>query len=54
MELEPFSRIDTCGFAGLGVTSLKGQGLSGNVDEAADALQEILEIRLSQKTTDFP
>ena len=54
MELEPFSRIDPCGFAGLGVTSLKGQGLSVNVDEAADALQEILEIRLSQNKTDFP
>jgi len=54
MELEPFSRIDPCGFADLGVTSLKGQGLSVNVDEAADALQEILEIRLSQKKTDFP
>ena len=54
MELEPFSRIDPCGFADLGVTSLKGQGLSVNVDDAADALQEILEIRLSQNKTDFP
>ena len=54
MELEPFSRIDPCGFAGLGVTSLKGQGVSVNVDEAADALQEILEIRLSHKKTDSP
>jgi len=54
MELEPFSRIDPCGFADLGVTSLKGQGLSVNVDEAADALQEILEIRLSQNKKDFP
>ena len=51
MELEPFSRINPCGFAGLGVTSMKEQGLSVQVDEAADALERILEARLSGKKT---
>ena len=53
MELEPFSRINPCGFAGLGVTSMKEQGLSVQVDEAADALERILEARLSGKKTDL-
>ena len=51
MELEPFSRINPCGFAGLGVTSMKEQGLSVQVDEAADALERILEARLLGKQT---
>ena len=51
MELEPFSRINPCGFAGLGVTSMKELGLSVQVDEAADALERILEARLLGKKT---
>ena len=53
MELKPFSRINPCGFVGLGVTSMKEQGLSVQVDEAADALERILEARLSRKKTDL-
>jgi len=53
MELEPFSRINPCGFAGLGVTSMKEQGLSIQVDEATDALERILEARLLGKKTDL-
>ena len=53
MELEPFSRINPCGFAGLGVTSMKEQGLSVQVDEAADALERILEARLLGRKTHF-
>jgi|TARA_B100001741_G_scaffold305535_1_gene297881 lipoyl(octanoyl) transferase len=53
MELKPFSRINPCGFVGLGVTSMKEQGLSVQVDEAADALERILEARLSGKKTDL-
>ena len=53
MELKPFSRINPCGFVGLGVTSMKEQGLSVQVDEAADALERILEVRLSGKKTDL-
>ena len=53
MELRPFSRINPCGFVGLGVTSMKEQGLSVQVDEAADALERILEARLSGKKTDL-
>ena len=53
MELKPFSRINPCGFVGLDVTSMKEQGLSVQVDEAADALERILEARLSGKKTDL-
>jgi len=53
MELKPFSRINPCGFVGLGVTSMKEQGLSVQVDEAADALERILEARLSGKKADL-
>ena len=53
MELKPFSRINPCGFVGLGVTSMKEQGLSVQVDEAADALERILDARLSGKKTDL-
>ena len=53
MELKPFSRINPCGFVGLGVTSMKEQGLSVQVDEAADALERILEARLLGKKTHF-
>lgn len=53
MELKPFSRINPCGFVGLGVTSMKEQGLSVQVDEVADALERILEARLSGKKTDL-
>ena len=53
MELKPFSRINPCGFVGLDVTSMKEQGLSVQVDEAADALERILDARLSGKKTDL-
>ena len=53
MELKPFSRINPCGFVGLGVTSMKEQGLSVQIDEAADALERILDARLSGKKTDL-
>ena len=53
MELKPFSRINPCGFVGLGVTSMKEQGLSIQVDEVADALERILDARLSGKKTDL-
>ena len=53
MELKPFSRINPCGFVGLGVTSMKEQGLSVQVDEVADALERILDARLSGKKTDL-
>ncbi|MEC9078740.1 MAG: lipoyl(octanoyl) transferase LipB [Pseudomonadota bacterium] len=53
MELKPFSRINPCGFVGLGVTSMKEQGLSVQVDEVANALERILEARLSGKKTDL-
>lgn len=51
MDLDPFSRINPCGFSDLRVTSLKAQGLTVTVDEAADALQVILLATLATSTT---
>ena len=47
MDLDPFSRINPCGFSGLRVTSIKERGLEITVGEAADTLEEILRVRLS-------
>lgn len=38
MDLEPFQRINPCGFAGLQVTDLKALGVAISVQEAARAL----------------
>jgi lipoyl(octanoyl) transferase len=46
-NLDPFSRINPCGFSGLRVTSMKAQGLAVTVGDAADTLEEILRVRLS-------
>ena len=51
MDLDPFSRINPCGFSDLRVTSLKAQGLTVTVDEAADALQVILLATLATSAT---
>ena len=50
MDLDPFSRINPCGFSGLRVTSMKAQGLGVTVGEATDTLEEILRARLSSET----
>ncbi len=51
MDLDPFSRINPCGFSGLRVTSMKAQGLGVTVGEATDTLEEILRARLSSETS---
>lgn len=38
MDLEPFERIDPCGYAGLAVTQTRDLGISWNVDEAGARL----------------
>ena len=46
LDLEPFSRIDACGFPGLRVTRLSDHGVDWTLEEAADRLAEALAARL--------
>jgi lipoyl(octanoyl) transferase len=39
LDLEPFERINPCGYQGLQMTQLKDLGGAGSVDAAADALE---------------
>jgi lipoyl(octanoyl) transferase len=47
MDLEPFSRIDPCGYAGLRTVDLRSLGVSAAWDEAAGRLALHLQRRLS-------
>ncbi len=47
MDLEPFSRIDPCGYAGLRTVDLRSLGVEVPWDEAAAALAHGLQRRLS-------
>ena len=47
MDLEPFSRIDPCGYPGLMTVDLRWLGVHVTWDEAADRLQAELRRRLS-------
>lgn len=38
MDLEPFSRINPCGYRGLGVTQLQALGIGDSMDEVAEKL----------------
>lgn len=49
MELEPFSRIDPCGYRGLAVTRLRDLGINAGVEQAGDELAGILVRNLSEK-----
>ena len=42
MDLEPFSKINPCGYKGLKVTSLKEQGSSAAVQDIAARMQQLL------------
>jgi lipoyl(octanoyl) transferase len=46
MDLAPFARINPCGMAGLGVTSLRELGLDWSVEEAGRHYAERLGARL--------
>jgi lipoyl(octanoyl) transferase len=48
MDLEPFSRIDPCGYAGLGTVDLATLGVSTDWDTAAGHLGRRLAARLSR------
>lgn len=42
MDLEPFSRINPCGYSGLAMTQLKDLGINASVDRIGDALAKKL------------
>ncbi len=46
MELEPFSRIDPCGYRGLEVTQLRDLGIPLTVAECGERLAQLLAARL--------
>ncbi len=47
MDLEPFTRIDPCGYAGLKTVDLRSIGVAIGFDEAAALLAERLVVQLS-------
>ena len=47
MDLEPFSRINPCGYEGLQTTDLRSLGVSVTWDEAAGVLADRLVLRLA-------
>lgn len=49
MDLEPFSRINPCGYPGLEVTQLKDLGIKLNLDQASEELTECLKKNLDKK-----
>jgi lipoyl(octanoyl) transferase len=42
MELEPFSRIDPCGYRGLAVTQLSDFGINVGIEQVGDELAQIM------------
>ena len=50
MDLEPFSRINPCGYAGLPVVDLAGLGIRLGVEEAGDALLRCLLGQLERRS----
>ncbi len=49
MDLEPFTRINPCGYSGLAVTQLRDFGIGVDVDRAGLELADILVRNLSEK-----
>ena len=49
VDLEPFSRIDPCGFPGLAVTRLSDHGVDWTVEEAGRRLASSLAARLGRR-----
>jgi lipoyl(octanoyl) transferase len=46
MKLEPFARINPCGYEGLAVTQLRDLGVSDNIDSVAEKLTQHLKENL--------
>ena len=51
MDLEPFNRIDPCGFAELEVTDLRGIGIAAERNSIRDATQARLLEHLGLEAT---
>jgi lipoyl(octanoyl) transferase len=49
MELEPFSRIDPCGYPGLAVTQLRDLGINVGIEQVGDELADIIVGNLVEK-----
>jgi lipoyl(octanoyl) transferase len=49
MELEPFSRIDPCGYPGLAVTQLRDLGINAGIEQVGDELADIIVGNLVEK-----
>ena len=49
MELEPFSRIDPCGYPGLAVTQLRDLGINAGIEQLGDELAGIVLGNLGEK-----
>lgn len=49
MDLEPFTRINPCGYAGLAVTQLSDLGVTDGVEQVGQSLADILIGKLSEK-----
>jgi lipoyl(octanoyl) transferase len=51
MELEPFSRIDPCGYRGLAVTQLRDLGVNVNVEQVGYELAGLIKADLTIRMT---
>ena len=51
MDLEPFSRINPCGYAGLAVTEMRAFGVTDNMDAISARLAAHLQINLYRLST---
>ncbi len=49
MELEPFSRINPCGYRGLAVTQLRDLGITLNVERVGHELADVIKGNLIEK-----
>jgi lipoyl(octanoyl) transferase len=53
MDLEPFTRINPCGYSGLAVTQLSDLGVTDGVEQVGRALADILIGKLSEKESGY-
>ena len=53
MDLEPFTRINPCGYAGLAVTQLRDLGIADGMEQVGHSLAEILIGKLSEKESGY-
>jgi lipoyl(octanoyl) transferase len=53
MDLEPFTRINPCGYEGLEVTQLRAQGVKMNVQSASAQLVDHLKHRFGYNSVQY-